>query len=149
MNEEKQSGGGSPWLKILGIGCFVILLLIGGCFGMITYTTMQGLKEAKKAMVREMEQKVLTAVEDADQKAKLKQIKGFADNNDMSLAGMGVFAGVTGDKLKDNKITPEEGQKLIDAYDMLIAKKTNVSFGEVEEYQKFGLDKSKVKQQQR
>lgn len=122
MNQTQQS---SPVLKILGIGCVILVVLgIAGGIG-IYFLFQKGMQEGQRQIFIQYDEQIQTMAEDdaslAPLAGRVSQVREIAEEGGLSLTTFGVLVVVTQGSMMDNQISPEELQDLTSLLDDVLA----------------------------
>ncbi len=122
MNEAKK---GSPVLKILGIGCLVLIILgvlAGGC---IWWVMKKGIEETQKQEVPKWTQTITdiskTNVDALPLVQKYTELKNLAQDGKIGFMAFGVILTVHGGCTNDRALTAEEIEDLTRVLDDILA----------------------------
>ena len=124
----------TPWGKIIGCGCLVIILLVGGCFGLAWY---QAKEELPKEINRLIDQIQSSNFADEGTKqsltGKMSSIKDLASSGEMSVVESVKSLGVLTERYKaatndDSIIDAAEAASLSEVMDDIIKTKGDIDF---------------------
>lgn len=142
MNEGpvKQQQG-SPWGKILVIGCLVVIVLgVLSCVAFGFFTKM-AFDASKPLAVQQQKNEIIGTLTDDAQEFKkpftevFDQLVQHAEKNEMSLIGLGVVANVHKACVDGGKTSREEAEVALEILNEVAAKKANLTMVDAEKYQ--------------
>lgn len=129
MGEEHSEG--TPWGKIIGITCAVLLVLGGGCAAAAYFGFNKAMDAGKVQGLTQQQNQVLNNLESDDAKEALSErfntLLTLAKEKKLSLGGFTVVTQAVNFAYMDQKISDEESQLLIKYFDKVLEKNGDVS----------------------